>query len=148
MIEHYPDKKMEEEEWRKAIGRYGITGVRQKTLIGKLSDGLKTRIIFAMMAIEKPNVLLLDEVTTPAATHPPRHPRHAGSHASKCPSLSVRASRPCSRPPQPTNHLDMECIDSLADAINAFDGGLVLVSHDFRLIDQVHTPSTPPPPRL
>jgi ATP-binding cassette subfamily F protein 2 len=31
----------------------------------------------------------------------------------------------------------MECIDSLADAINNYDGGLVLVSHDFRLIEQV-----------
>jgi ATP-binding cassette subfamily F protein 2 len=38
---------------------------------------------------------------------------------------------------QPTNHLDMESIDSLADAINEFKGGLVLVSHDFRLIGQV-----------
>lgn len=38
---------------------------------------------------------------------------------------------------EPTNHLDMECIDGLARAINKFDGGLVLVSHDFRLIDQV-----------
>ena len=36
-----------------------------------------------------------------------------------------------------TNHLDIECIDSLADAINNFSGGLVLVSHDFRLINQV-----------
>jgi ATP-binding cassette subfamily F protein 2 len=38
---------------------------------------------------------------------------------------------------EPTNHLDMECIDSLAEGINQFNGGLVLVSHDFRLISQV-----------
>jgi len=38
---------------------------------------------------------------------------------------------------EPTNHLDMECIDGLARAINKFEGGLVLVSHDFRLISQV-----------
>ena len=38
---------------------------------------------------------------------------------------------------EPTNHLDIDAIDSLASAIEAFDGGLVLVSHDFRLIDRV-----------
>jgi len=38
---------------------------------------------------------------------------------------------------EPTNHLDHDCIDSLADAINKYKGGLVLVSHDFRLIDKV-----------
>merc|ERR1719272_1416801 len=38
---------------------------------------------------------------------------------------------------EPTNPLDMDMIDSLAMAIKAFSGGVVLVSHDFRLLEQV-----------
>lgn len=38
---------------------------------------------------------------------------------------------------EPTNHLDVDAVDGLAKAIKEFQGGVVLVSHDFRLIDQV-----------
>jgi ATP-binding cassette subfamily F protein 2 len=99
MPKAFPEKDdWDEKMWRQQVGRFGITGRYQTSKIGVLSDGLKSRLVFAMMATRNPNLLLLDE---------------------------------------PTNHLDMECIDSLADAIKHFSGGVVLVSHDFRLLEQV-----------
>jgi len=90
--------KQDDELWRRELGRFGVSGKSQVDPIGRMSDGLKSRLIFGLIAMENPNVLLLDE---------------------------------------PTNHLDMECIDALAEAINDYNGGLVLVSHDLRLISQV-----------
>jgi ATP-binding cassette subfamily F protein 2 len=94
----FDDRKLNEEEWRQYLGKYGVRGAQQTSPIGKMSDGQKSRLVFCLMSVTRPNFVCLDE---------------------------------------PTNHLDIECIDSLADAIKVYEGAVVLVSHDFRLIDQI-----------
>eukprot|EP00927_Polykrikos_kofoidii_P022608 TRINITY_DN21044_c0_g1_i2.p1 TRINITY_DN21044_c0_g1~~TRINITY_DN21044_c0_g1_i2.p1 ORF type:complete len:622 (-),score=131.40 TRINITY_DN21044_c0_g1_i2:513-2099(-) len=90
--------KRSEEVWRSYLNMFGFNSKVMTSEIGMLSDGQKSRLVFAVMAMKPYNILLLDE---------------------------------------PTNHLDVDAVDGLATAIKAFQGGVVLVSHDFRLIDQV-----------
>lgn len=40
---------------------------------------------------------------------------------------------------EPTNHLDMESIDSLIEAIDAFDGGVIIVTHSELILEAVAT---------
>jgi len=62
-MDTFPEKKMEEQSWRQHIGKYGVSGPTQLTYISSLSDGLKSRIVFAMIALSHPHLLLLDEPT-------------------------------------------------------------------------------------
>ncbi|KAJ2007006.1 ABC transporter ATP-binding protein arb1 [Coemansia thaxteri] len=94
----FPQISQDTDFWRQQLGRFGLSGNHQTNAINTLSDGLKSRLVFAEIAQEAPGIILFDE---------------------------------------PTNGLAPEAIDGLADAINHFNGGVVLVSHDFRLISQV-----------
>ena len=38
---------------------------------------------------------------------------------------------------EPTNHLDLPAIEQLEQALEAFDGTLLLVTHDRRMLEQV-----------
>jgi ATPase subunit of ABC transporter with duplicated ATPase domains len=40
---------------------------------------------------------------------------------------------------EPTNHLDLPAIEQLEQAIEAFDGTVLLVTHDRQLLDAVTT---------
>ncbi len=59
--ESFPGKEIS--FWRAQLGRFGITGSHQTSEIRTLSDGLKSRVVFAMLALDRPHILLLDEPT-------------------------------------------------------------------------------------
>jgi len=51
------------EKIRALLGRYGCSGDMQSQVMNQLSAGQKARIVFAIIAHEKPHLLLLDEVS-------------------------------------------------------------------------------------
>ena len=44
---------------RRIVGRYGISGKTQTLPMQALSDGQKSRVIFAWLAYQEPHLLLL-----------------------------------------------------------------------------------------
>jgi len=52
-----------EEEYRRQLGRFGISGMVGLQPISTLSGGQKSRVAFACMGMQNPHILILDEPT-------------------------------------------------------------------------------------
>lgn len=96
MSQTFPGKS--DEEYRRHLGSFGITGTLGLQKMELLSGGQKSRVAFAALCLSLPHILILDE---------------------------------------PSNHLDTQGLDALADALKNFQGGVLMVSHDVAIIDRV-----------
>lgn len=81
---------------RAQLGRFGFTGQKATTQVGKLSGGERARLALALITRDAPHLLVLDE---------------------------------------PTNHLDVDAREALIQALNAYSGAVVVVSHDRHMIE-------------
>ncbi|OJD20484.1 hypothetical protein ACJ73_08180 [Blastomyces percursus] len=98
MAKNYPGRT--DEEYRRHLGAFGITGMTGLQKLGLLSGGQKSRVAFACLSLTNPHILVLDE---------------------------------------PSNHLDIEAMDALSDALRNFQGGVLMVSHDVTMLQNVCT---------
>ena len=96
MQKNYPGKT--DEEYRRHLGAFGITGMIGLQKLELLSGGQKSRVAFACLSLTNPHILVLDE---------------------------------------PSNHLDIEAMDALSMALNQFQGGVLMVSHDVTMLQNV-----------
>lgn len=92
----YPGKS--DEEYRRHLGSFGITGSLGLQKMELMSGGQKSRVAFAALCLNQPHLLILDE---------------------------------------PSNHLDTQGLDALAEALINFKGGVLMVSHDVSTIERV-----------
>ncbi|ORE10104.1 P-loop containing nucleoside triphosphate hydrolase protein [Rhizopus microsporus var. microsporus] len=61
MADRFPGKT--EEEYRRHLGSFGITGMVSLQVMKTLSGGQKSRVAFACLSLQNPHILVLDEPT-------------------------------------------------------------------------------------
>jgi ATP-binding cassette, subfamily F, member 3 len=81
---------------RSQLGRFGFSGPKATTEVGKLSGGERARLALALITRDAPHMLILDE---------------------------------------PTNHLDVDAREALIQALNAYSGAVIIVSHDRHMLE-------------
>ncbi len=91
------DKKVEETV-RSAAAGFLITGDMVYTKIGNLSEGQKGLLAFALLVLQKPGLLILDE---------------------------------------PTNHINFRHIPIIVEALNTYEGAMILVSHVPSFVEKI-----------
>ena len=89
---------MTEEQARKYLGAFLFHGDEVYRLVGELSGGEQSRLVFLKLLLEGANFLVLDE---------------------------------------PTNHLDIPAKEAVEEALMAFPGTFLAVSHDRYFLDKV-----------
>lgn len=94
----YP--RMTEQAVRTILGSVLLTGENVYKKVGVLSGGEKAKLCFAILMLQRGNVLILDE---------------------------------------PTNHLDLATKEVLEEALEAYDGTIIFVSHDRYLLNRIPT---------
>lgn len=97
---HNRFKHLSEQEIRSVLGSVRLVGENVFKPVGVISGGERAKLCFAILMLERSNVLILDE---------------------------------------PTNHLDLSTKDVLQQALEAFDGTLIFVSHDRYLLSGIAT---------
>ncbi|APG63561.1 glycosyl transferase family 1 [Sphingorhabdus lutea] len=81
---------------RAQLGRFGFSGDRAMSKVGKLSGGERARLALALVTRSAPHLLILDE---------------------------------------PTNHLDVDAREALVQALNDYQGAVILISHDRHMVE-------------
>ena len=81
---------------RGQLGRFGFSGQKATTEVGKLSGGERARLALALITRDAPHLLILDE---------------------------------------PTNHLDVDAREALIQALNDYNGAVMIVSHDRHMLE-------------
>lgn len=82
----------------KALSLFGLAKSERVRELTHLSGGQRTRVMLTDIFLQKPHILILDEIS---------------------------------------NHLDMGSIDALAEAIEAFAGGVIVSSHNQQLLKKI-----------